>query len=193
MNNLPEPFSRDELLELYKLFDSSVKDELSFFFHYFHFYVGLLSAILAVTLTGLLNIGSRDLRGLVLLIGPVIILVLSLIGYDNVQTFYRRFTEAWVTKLNIESMLNLRSGGLTEQRIQNPAYPSRDGGFIPLIEWPPLKEVFEQAKKKAWPAEQVASRLAEVGTTLFNAKLTFILFSSAGFVFAIITVVIDIL
>lgn len=189
VNNLPEPFSWDDMLELYKLFDSSVKNELDFFFRYFHFYVGLLSAILAVNITGLLNITSGDPRGLVLLIGPVLILLLSRIGYDNVQAFYRRFTEAWVTKLNVESMLNLRSGDLTKQRIQYQADASRGGGFIPQIEWRPLKEMFVQAEKEKWSAEKLASRLAEVGTTLSNTKRTFILFGSAGVVLAIITVV----
>jgi hypothetical protein len=193
VDNRPQPLSRAELLDLYKVFNSAVKDELSFFFQYFHFYIGLLSAILAVTLTGLLSIGLRNPRGLVLLVGPILILTLSWVGYNNLQAFYRRFSEAWVTKINLESMLNMRPGSLGEQDIQKPIYASRKGGFMPEIEWRPLKEVFEEAEKDAWPAEQVAHRLVEVGTTLANARWTFNLFKGAAGVLAVVIVLIVVL
>lgn len=193
IDNSLKPMSREELLEFYRLYNSSIKDELNFFFQYFHFYIGLLSAILAGTLTGLLSIAPRDLRGLVLLVGPVLILMLSRVGYDNVQAFYRRFTEAWVTKINIESMLNMQQGSPVEQGIQKPVYASRKGGFIPEIEWHPLKVIFDEAEKNAWPGEQVAHRLVEVGTTLSNARWTFNLFSGAALVLSIVTILIVVL
>jgi hypothetical protein len=46
---------RDELFDLYKHYESVIKDQLDFFYKYLNFYVGLLSAILAGTLTGLLS------------------------------------------------------------------------------------------------------------------------------------------
>jgi hypothetical protein len=192
-DNLLKPISRDELFELYKFYDASTKDELSFFFQYFHFYIGLLSAILAVTLTGLLNVSSQDLRGLILLIGPILILILSRVGYDNVQAFYRRFTEAWVAKINVESMLNIQEDTLVEQGVQKPIYANHKGGFIPEIEWQPLKIIFDEAKKNAWPAEQVAHKLVGVGTTLSNARWTFNVFNGASLVLVIVTILIAVL
>lgn len=188
MDDLPQPLNRAELFELYGLYTSATKDELTFFFQYFHFYIGLLSALLAGTLTGLFKIQSLDLFGLVLLIGPILILALSRVGYDNVGAFYRRFTEAWVSKINIESMLNLRQDGSVEEGIPKPVHASPKGGFIPAIEWPPLKEVFDKAEKNDWPAEQVAHKLAGVGTTLSNARWTFILFSAAALILALVII-----
>lgn len=193
MENPPQALGRDALLDLYKLYNSFIKDELTFFHQSFHFYIGLLSGILAATLTGLLGISARNPRGLVLLIGPILILLLSYIGYDTVRAFYRRFTEAWVTKINLELMLNFRQGSPVEPGIRQPVYPSRKGGFIPEIELLRLKKVFDAAERDAWPAEQVAHRLVEVGTTLPNAKWTFILFSVAGLVFFAVIILIVIL
>ena len=72
MDNPPQALGPDELLDLYKLYNSIIKDELTFFHQYFHFYVGLLSAILIATLTGLLGISAQGLRGLVLLRCPAL-------------------------------------------------------------------------------------------------------------------------
>jgi hypothetical protein len=190
MENHQRPLTLDHVLDLYTLYNGLIKDELGFFLQSFHFYISLLSAILAVTLTGLLNIEFGDSRDLVLLLGPLLLVILSRIGYNNAQAFYRRFTEAWVAKLNLESMLNLAEGSSVEIGIREPVYKSGKGGFIPQIEWRPLKEVFEEAEKNKWDAEKLANKLVTIGTTLSDAKWTFMLFSGAGIVIATIIVII---
>jgi hypothetical protein len=159
METQSQSLHREDILALYTLYNGLVKDELSFYLQSFHFYISLLSAILAGTLTGLLSYDNPDLRGLALLIGPVLIVVLSRIGYNNAGAFYRRFTEAWVAKVNLEAMLRLPQDTLMEPGIQRPVFLSRKGSFIPQIEWPPLKGIFDEAEKNSWSAEQLASRL----------------------------------
>jgi hypothetical protein len=190
MENQQKPLTHDNVLDLYKLYNGLIKDELGFFLQSFHFYISLLSAILTVTLTGLLGMKSGDIRALVLLLGPLLLVILSRIGYNNAQAFYRRFTEAWIAKLNLESMLNLAVGPSVEIGILEPAYISRKGGFIPQIEWPRLKEVFEKAEKNKWKAEELANELVTVGTTLSDAKWTFILFSAAGIAIAAVILIV---
>ncbi len=70
----PENISRPELFALHEHYESVVKDMLGFCYQYLNFYVGLLSAILAATLTGLLTIKSGDLRGIILFLGPLLTL-----------------------------------------------------------------------------------------------------------------------
>lgn len=185
-----QSLSREELFDLYKFFDTSTKDELNFFFQYLHFYIGLLSAIMGATLAGLLDIPANDLRGLILLIGPALILILSHVGYNNVQAFYRRFTESWVTKFNIESMLNLHKGKPVEKGIQKPIYASRRGGFIPEIEWKSLKAVFNEAEKNKSSGEEVAQKLVGVGSTLVYANWTFKAFSTTAILLTIANIAI---
>lgn len=189
METQSQPLSRDHVINLYALYNGLIRDELNFFLQSFHFYISLLSAILAGTLTGLLSIDIKDMRGLVLLVGPVLIILLSRIGYNNAGAFYRRFTEAWIAKLNLEAMLSLPQESLLEPGIRPPVYKSSQGGFIPQIEWPQLKRIFEDAEKKAWSAEQLTDRLVRVGTTLADAKWTFTLFSIAGMALAVAIVV----
>jgi hypothetical protein len=47
--------SRKELIDLYNHFRTVSKEELNLLYQYLNFYVGLLSAILAATLAGLLT------------------------------------------------------------------------------------------------------------------------------------------
>jgi hypothetical protein len=86
-------------------YDAQMKDYLSFCYQYLNFYTGLLSAILAATIAGLMTVPAGGLRGLVLLAGPVMTLILAGLGYSNVRVFYRRHIEAYVNLRNIEEML----------------------------------------------------------------------------------------
>jgi hypothetical protein len=170
--------SHSDLIDLYKHFWTVLLAELTFCHQYLNFYTGLLSVILGATLTGLLSIQFGDLHPLVLLPGPILIVVLAMNGYSTVQTFYRRFTQAWVTTINIESMLRIRH--LPKETPINlgskPVYKSYDESFIPRIEWPPIKKVLEEAKENGESAEKVTEKLEKIGTTLKNAKITFFAF-----------------
>jgi hypothetical protein len=185
MDNSSETLSREELLDLYKHYRNSIKGEIDLFHKFFNFYVGLLSAILAVTITGFLNIDDGEMLNLALLAGPILILVLSCIGYSNAKTFYRRFVEAWVTTINIESMLDLGQTDRVQPGIRQPAYKSNKGGFIPEVTWKRLKKVFDEAEKKSWSAEDLTQALVEKGSTLSQAKWTYVVFSVAAVVFGV--------
>src|SRR2546423_1077405 len=102
-----EQLKYSDLIDLYKHYWSVLHAELSFCQQYLNFYSGLLSALLAATLAGLLSIKFGDLHELILLFGPALIFVLAYNGYTTVQTFYYRFVEAWVTTINLESMLQI--------------------------------------------------------------------------------------
>src|SRR5438046_4817228 len=97
-----------DLIDLYKHYWSVLHTELGFCHQYLNFYSGLLSALLAATLAGLLSIKFGDVHELILLFGPALIFVLAYNGYTTVQVFYFRFVEAWVTTINLESMLQIR-------------------------------------------------------------------------------------
>ncbi len=116
--------------------------------------------------------------------------------------FYIRFVEAWVTTLNLESMLGIRYSHQPNQpRSDKPRYVSRYKSFIPTIEDRRIREILEgiEPEKKggaaqAKTAEQVTEELSKArwGTTLFQAKLTFIIFGGAALLlvaFIILTVV----
>src|SRR5690242_15919895 len=129
--------TRSELFELHSHYSSVLKEELNFCYQYLNFYIGLLSAILAATLAGLFNVHNGDIRGLALLLGPILTAVLAWIGYLNVQVFYRRFVEAWVTTINIESMLQMRYAATIERGGFWPRYPTKGNGFIVKYELRP--------------------------------------------------------
>ena len=202
-----ELLSHSDLLDLYKHSWSVLLAELGFCHQYLNFYSGLLSAILAATLAGLLSLKFRGLDELTLLLGPILIGVLAYNGYNTVKTFYKRFVEAWVTTLNLESMLGIR---YSHQPSDKPRYVSSYESFIPTIEDDRIMEILEgkeQEKKKgvsfiqqllhrgqkkggaaqAKTAEQVKKELSESrkGTTLANAKFTFITFEVAAVVLAV--------
>lgn len=187
--DMHEPLSRSQMLDLYKHFWTVLLTELSFCHQYLNFYTGLLSAILAATILGFLNMKFGDLHALALLLGPVLIIILAINGYSTVETFYRRFAEAWVTTINIESMLRIRYP--KEETIKldpEPLYLSDEKSFISTYYWRPLKQVFEKAKKGKWGAERLANELGKKGTTLLNAKITFIAFGLAAALLAVLIV-----
>jgi hypothetical protein len=186
--------NQENLLDLYKHFESSIAAELGFVFQYFNFYIGLLSAIAAATLTGIVSLNTGEhtpnVWDLVLLSGPIAILLLSLLGYQSIKVYYHRFTEAWVTKINIEAMLNPQTNKILEKGIGKPLYPSENGGFITQVDNPELKKVFDKALKESWNAEQLSSELVEVGITLMHARWTFICFCLLGIGLAVVNMLI---
>jgi len=186
-----EPLTRPELIDLYKHFWSVILAELGFCHQYLNFYIGLLSAILAATLAGLLSIKFRGWDELALLLGPVLIVVLAINGYTTVRTFYRRFVQAWVTTINLESMLHVRysTQPILFQLGYEPIYISNHQSFIPTIEDPRISGILEGVKGEK-RAEQVVNELSESrkGTTLRNAKITFIAFKVAAVILAVFIV-----
>ena len=193
-SNKTAQLNKEDLLDLYKHFESSIRNELGFMFQYFNFYIGLLSAIAAATLTGILNINASQHAindwDLVLISGPIAILLLSLLGYQSIKVYYHRFTEAWVTKVNIESMLRFESVETMEKGIGQPSYPSENGGFITQVDNPKLKKEFDLALKESWSAEQLSQRLVEVGFTLNHARWTFVCFCLLAIGFAVVNILI---
>jgi hypothetical protein len=173
---------RKELIELYSHFRSVGKEELNLLYQYLNFYVGLLSAILAATLAGILNSQNLagSLRELYLLVGPLLILALSIVGNSTVNVFYHRFVQAWVATTNIEAMLQLSSSGPFCANVAAAPYPSKYGSFIPQVESPAIKQVFDQGKIESWSAEEVVRGLVKIGITRRNARTTFISFGTAG-------------
>src|SRR5215208_3961585 len=93
---------RAELLMLHDAFVGEMRTSLDFAHRNLTFYVGLLSAILAATLAGLLQIDSGNPRVFLLLIAPGLVLWLAEVGYSTVEVFYHRFIDAYFTILNVQ-------------------------------------------------------------------------------------------
>ena len=118
----PKPLSaltRDDVLKMHTHYNGLIAKELEFCFKYLNFYIGLLSALVAATLTGLLQFTLPHPRGLLLLLGPLLVIVLAVVGYKTVRVFYRRYMEAWITSLNVDEMLGLRTDVSTLFRTKN--------------------------------------------------------------------------
>lgn len=71
----PQAWGRPDLNELRKEYREYSQRSLDKCFSYLNFYVGLLAALLAATLTGLLQAQPGDPRALLLLTGPAAALV----------------------------------------------------------------------------------------------------------------------
>jgi hypothetical protein len=169
--------SREELFTLHEHYENALKGKLTFCYQYINFYIGLLSAILAVTITGLLTIHSGDKRGLALLLGPILAVMHARIGYWNVEAFYERFVEAWVAQIHIESMLNIRYTAHIDISDYEPRYKSEEGGFIPIYKPGSLGSALKDATNRS--AEEEVGELLKAGRTLRHAKWTFITFGVA--------------
>lgn len=183
-----EQLTYADLVDLYKHYWSLLYAELGFCHQYLNYYSGLLSAILAATLAGLLNMKFGGVHELLLLFGPSLMFVLAYNGYKTVQTFYIRFVRAWVTTINLESMLHINYSSQPIQLRYGPRYISSENSFIPTIEDDRIKGILQAKEKKG--AEQVTKELSESrrGTTLANAKITFIAFAVAAALLAVIIV-----
>jgi hypothetical protein len=105
------------------------------------------------------------------------------------MVFYRRFTEAWVTTINIEEMLQLNNPQLLDANISPPKYPNKHNAFIPEIEFNPLRKIFDGIKVQPGAAELLASTLAQKGATHGKVRIAFSTFVIAGVVQAIIILI----
>jgi hypothetical protein len=130
---------RTELLMLHDSFVGEMRTSLDFAHRNLTFYVGLLSAILAATLAGLLQVDSGSPRVFYLLIVPGLVLWLAEVGYSTVKVFYHRFIDAYFTLLNIQQMLRLNDLSWVSAEVAAPRTTSAYGRFIAqwagAIEW----------------------------------------------------------
>jgi hypothetical protein len=181
---VPEGLTRQELLTFHVHYESVTRERLNFCYQYLNFYTGLLSAILAATLAGLLSIKFGEIRGIALLLGPLLTLVLATVGYLSVRVFYRSYTRAWVTRRNIEAMLGLRFAEAITTGKYHPVYASQSGGFLPSIERAPVQAILDTAKREQWNAEEVVQKLIKIGDVLAYARITFIAFALASIALA---------
>ncbi len=182
-----ESLSRQELFDLHRHYESVVKDQLGFCYQYLNFYTGLLSALLAATLVALLNMRHGLILELALLLGPGVTGALAVIGYLNVRVFYRRFIEAWVTTVNIESMLHIRYAtpvDLGKDKQYIPKHATEEGGFIATFEREPVKSILKEKKK----AEEVLAETVKTGDTLRYAQWTFFVFGGSSLLLAVFIV-----
>ena len=181
---------RDELLALHKLYVGEMNKQLEFCYKYLHFYAGLLSAILAAVLTGVVALQGPGVPGFSLLIGPVLICALARIGYNTIRVFYRRFNEAWITSLNLEGMLGLRSFPVSESPAETrPPYPSgHGGGFIAEFERPDVRELLDPERWPKRTAEALLEEIIKTGVTLKHAEAAFWAFAGAGLLAAVAVV-----
>jgi hypothetical protein len=130
---------RAELLTLHDIFVGETRTSLDFAHRNLTFYVGLLSAILAATLAGLLQVDSGNPRVFLLLIAPGLVLWLAEVGYSTIKVFYHRFIDAYFTLLNIQQMLHLNDSSWVSAEVAGPRTMSAYGGFIAqwagAVEW----------------------------------------------------------
>ncbi|HWK03792.1 MAG TPA: hypothetical protein VNS58_09175 [Puia sp.] len=182
----PPDTQRSELITWYTHYESVVKDELEFFFKYMNFYSGLLSALLAGTLAGILTYKPPATIGLILLIGPRLIGFLSYIGYQNVKVYYRRYVIAWITVINLRNILGLAKRELIST-LAPPIFPHRrEGGFLAEYNRPPIQALFDWLKKDQADDETVLNALLEHGNTLKFAQYLFWVFAVAAGLLAIV-------
>jgi hypothetical protein len=121
---------RAELLGLHEVYTTEMRTCLDFAHRNLAFYVGLLSAILAALLAGLLQMDTGNAKAVGLLIGPALIVSLAEVGYSTVRVFYHRFMDAYLTILNIQRMLKLDDSSWVTSGLATPRIPSAYGSFI---------------------------------------------------------------
>lgn len=181
-DNVPESLTRQELLAFHAHYESNMRERINFCYQYLNFYTGLLSAFLTATLIGLLNIKFGDIRGIALLLGPLLTLVFARIGYLNVKAFYSSYTRSWVARANIEAMLGIQFAEAIDTGKYHLAFASRYGGFLPRTERTPVETILDKAKDGQWKAEEVMEELVKVGDTLAYARYTFVSFGLASII-----------
>ena len=168
---------REDLFKLLDHYAGEINHTLGFCYHYLNFYVGLFSAILAATLSGLIAFDrdgkTSDLLASILLLGPIMIVILGCIGYLTFRVFYRRFVEAKLTFLNIQTMLSLRNDSFYAVGNQEPLFKSANTrGFIVEFEREKIREILDLAEQKNWSSEKVLKLTLKKGDTLLYALLT---------------------
>jgi hypothetical protein len=186
MAEFRKDIKRVELLHHYDTQHTTARDELSFAYQYLSFYISLIGAIIGATLLGYLNLAEGDRRGLALLAGPAMTVILGRLGSQTVNVFYRRFAEAWVSEMNIASLLGLYEAATWTS--VKPRFPSsRGGGPLTSPLHPDIAKEFERAARESWPAESLAHEIVQwrLSPTLRYAKLTFWAYEIIGVVVAV--------
>lgn len=184
---LPKTLENEDIeliIDLRKKYETEQKDYLNLSFQYLNFYTGLLIAILGATIAGLVQTQSGNVRDLVLIAGPVIVILLGILGYENVRVFFTRFIEAWVTLRNIEEILGEKyqaTANIVNNRI---IFKSKYGGFIAHYERKQIEDIITDSKTEGINAEELISRITKAGDTLLFAKLTFVSFIIIGVILA---------
>jgi hypothetical protein len=181
----PPAWGRSDLNNLRKEYREYSQRSLDKCFSYLNFYVGLLAALLAATLTGLLQIQPGDARALLLLTGPAAALALARLGYQTFVVFYRRYVESWVTEINLQAMLGTEHVEGPES-IGRPTVRSQSGGWIARGERAEVKK----AIRSAADAESLVDELTRLGDTRHYAKRTFLVFVVIAVLLAMVSVVI---
>jgi hypothetical protein len=159
-----ERLDRADLWRLHEYCASEIRNSLDFAHRNLIFYVGLLSALLAAVVAGLLNVHQGDRRAFGLLIGAALILVLAEVGYSTVEAFYHRFIDAYFTLINIQQMLRLNDWNWIAAESGKPYARSKYGGvmaqWVDPIDW--LKRhqelTVEEAKEIAMKSQPVKHR-----------------------------------
>jgi hypothetical protein len=193
-----ERLNRADLLRLHEYCADEIRTSLDFAHKNLSFYVGLLSALLAGVIAGLLNVHPGDRRAFGLLIGVALVLMLAEVGYSTVKVYYHRFIDASFTLVNIQKMLRLNDSGWMAAELDSPYVRSRFGGFmaqwVDPIDW--LKKhqdlTVEEAKKFVLDKQPVRHKdilrnlfgeLPEFpARTLLNARRTMWAFEVASLV-----------
>jgi hypothetical protein len=159
---MEEKLDRAELLVLHEHYATEMRASLDFAHRNLSFYVGLLSAIRAALLAGILKAGSGDLRALWLLSGSGVAVWLAEVGYSTVKVFYHRFIDAYLTLLNVQRMLRLDDSKWIAPGIAPPFIPSKYGGFVAqwagAVEWlEDHRQLNAEAVKQAILEEQMVT------------------------------------
>lgn len=177
--------SRDELNGLRREYREESGRNLDKCFGYLNFYVGLLTAILAATVTGLLKAAPGDARAWLLLVGPAAVLALAWLGYQTIAVFYRRFVEAWVTQVNLEAILAVGKAPAAGS-FGRPLVSSRSGGWLAGFERPQV----DQAVRSAANAESLVIEVTRLGDTLRYARRTLLVLVMLAMVIAAVSVIV---
>jgi hypothetical protein len=181
----PQAWRRPDLNDLRKEYREYSQRSLDKCFSYLNFYVGLLAALLAATLTGLLHAQPGDARALLLLTGPAAALVLARLGYQTFYVFYRRYVESWVTEINLQAMLGTEYAAERDS-LGRPTVQSQSGGWIARGERTEVRKTIRSAAD----AESLVDELTRLGDTRYYAKRTFLVFVVIAVLLAIVSVVI---
>jgi hypothetical protein len=176
-SNTGADISKEELFKLHDHYASVIKDELDFFFKYLNFYIGIISALFAGTITGLLSLKAPYAFKNTLIIGPFLIVLLAIIGWQNVKVYYRRFLEALITTINIKTMLGFNKPTILSSDLYEPLFRTKYGGFITQFNRPSIKKILEKAEQEGWCAEDVFEKLLKHGDTL---QIVIVIFSIFG-------------
>jgi hypothetical protein len=177
----PGALTRAELFKLREHYYTVTKDELNFFHAYLNFYTGLLSTLLVATAGGLLQFHTVKGARIILLMGPFLTVALAWLGARTTRVFYNRFIQAWITSVNIDSMLGLRQAPRLDRGVFGPAVVNaRTKGFITELPWVGLT-LFEKAISNKWTAEDLIQEVQKKGVTMGHARRVFGLACLAAF------------